>query len=231
MSKKFMKLRKATIGVRHKGCWGSLCTLEFPNIIMKEKGPISVEKIKQGVRLSACWEVSFKDKKEFDNFLRHLKQYEMIEEIKIISLYESYALIKTVWTNKSSSYDSVLKNNCLYTSPVTQKEGYEIYDIITEDPKKLVKLIETLDGIGEAKLFSVGRITPESHPLKLTEKQANAIQIAVSHNFYDWPRKVSLDEVSAMVGMKRRTFQENLRKAEAKIFPHLIKHFFEKQGE
>lgn len=224
-----MKLRKATIGVRHKGCWGSLCTLDFPEIIMKEKGPINIEKIKEGVRLSACWDVFFKDKKEFEDFLKHLKKYEMIQEIKVISLYDNHALLKTAWINKSSSYNTVLNNNCLYTSPVTQKNGYEIYDVITEDPKELVKLIENLDGIGEAKLFSIGRINPESHPFKLTEKQANAIQLAVSHNFYDWPRKVSLEEVAALIGMKRRTFHENLRKAEAKILPHLIKHFFEKQ--
>lgn len=220
-----MKLRKATIGVRHKGCWGSLCTLEFPNIIMKEKGPINVEKIKQGVRLSACWDVCFKNKEEFEDFLKHLKCYEMIEKIKVISLYSEHALLKTVWMNKSSSYESVLKNNCLYTSPVTQKDGFEVYDVITEDPKELVKLIGDLEEIGEAKLFSVGRINSE-HAFKLTDKQANAIQLAVSHNFYEWPRKVSLDEVSAMVGMKRRTFQENLRKAEAKLLPHLIRGFF-----
>ncbi len=224
-----MKLRKAVIGVRHKGCWGSLCTLEFPDIIMREKGPINVEKINKGVRLSATWDVSFKNKKEFERFLKHLQTYKMIEKIKVIELYDEHALLKTVWVNKKSSYDIVLKNNCLYTSPVTQKDGYEIYDIITEDPKRLIKLIENLDEIGEAKLFSVGRISSE-HPFRLTDKQVNAVQLAVSHNFYDWPRKVSLDEISAMVGMKRRTFQENLRKAEAKLFPHLIKGFFEVSG-
>jgi len=110
-----------------------------------------------------------------------------------------------------------------------KKEGYEVYDVITEDPKKLVKVLNELEDIGEAKLFLVGRIS-QDYSFKLTEKQANAIQLAVSHNFYDWPRKVSLDEVSAMVGMKRRTFQENLRKAESKIMPHLINSFFAKQG-
>jgi len=224
-----MNFRKATIGVRHTGCWGSLCTVKFPDIIMKEKGPINVEKIGHRVRLSACWEVSFKDKKEFNDFLEHIKSYEMMEGVKVISLNETSALIKTVWVNKKSSYDIVLNNNCLYTSPVTQRNGYEVYDIITEDPQKLIKTIENLKEIGEAKLFSVGKIIQE-HPLKLTEKQANALQIAVSHNFYDWPRKVSLDELSMMVGMKRRTFQENLRKAEAKVFPYLIKHFFEGEG-
>ena len=221
-----MKLRKAVIGVKHKGCWGSLCTVKFPEIIMKEKGPINVEKVKAGVKLSACWDVSFKDKKEFNGFLKHLKTYDMIKKIKIIESYENHALLKTEWINKKSSYDIVLKNNCLYASPVTQKDGYEVYDIITENPQELVKLLENLEEIGEAKLFSVGRITNEN-PFKLTEKQTNAIQIAVSHNFYEWPRKVSLEEVSAMVGMKRRTFQENLRKAESKLIPHLIKHFLE----
>jgi len=227
-----MKLRKAVIGVRHKGCWGSLCTVQFPNIIMKEKGPINVEKVNEGkvsegVRLSATWDVSFSGKKEFSDFLKHLGTYKMIERIKVISLHDEHALVRIVWVNKGSSYVIVLKNNCLYTSPVVHKNGYEVYDVITEEPKKLVNLMEGLDGIGEAKLFEVGRISNE-HPFKLTDKQTNAIQLAVSHNFYDWPRKVNLDEISVMVGMKRRTFQENLRKAEAKLFPHLIKHFFER---
>jgi predicted DNA binding protein len=224
-----MKFRKAVIGVRHKGCWGSLCTLKFPDVVMKEKGPIVVEETKKGVKLCACWEVSFKDKNEFENFINHLKTYKMIRKIALINVYDDHALIKTEWENKTSSYSVVLKNNSLYTSPVIQKNGYEVYEVITEDPKRLVKLMSNLDEIGEAKLFSVGRISSKDNIFGLTPKQLNAIQIALSHNFYDWPRKVSLDEISAMVGMKRRTFQENLRRAEARIIPQLLKSFLSKQ--
>ena len=223
-----MKFRKAIIGVRHKDCWGSLCTVKFPDVVMKEKGPINVEKIGKQVRLNATWDISFNTKKELEDFLKHVKSYKMVEEVKVINQYENHALVRTIWINKQSSYEIVLKNNCLYTSPVIQKDGYEVYEVITEDPKKLVKILSELEEIGEAKLFSVGRITKE-HPFNLTEKQANALQMAVSHNFYDWPRKVSLDEVSAMIGMKRRTFQENLRKAESKLLPNLINGFFEGQ--
>jgi len=222
-----MKYRKARIGVRHKGCWGSLCTLKFPNVVMEEKGPINVEKLKKGFRLSATWDVRFKDNKEFQDFLKHLKEYKMIKEIKVIKQDDDRALLKTIWTNSKSSYDIVLRNNSLYTSPVVQRDGFEIYDVITENPQELVRLLENLDEIGEVKLFSVGRIVNE-HPLKLTEKQLRALQIAVSHEFYNWPRKVSLSEIAAMTGMKRRTFQENLRKAEAKLFPIFIKQFFSK---
>ncbi len=223
-----MKLRKARIGVRHKGCWGSLCTLEYPNIVMEEKGPINVEKLKDKVKLCATWDVHFKDKKEFNRFLKSLGKYEMLKVVKVISLYEDHALLKTEWINKSSSYNTVLKNNCLYTSPVTQRDGFEVYDIITDNPDKVVKLIENLDEIGEVKLFEIGRVTPENNPFKLTDKQLNALQAAVSNDFYEWPRKVSLEEVAVMVGMKRRTFQENLRKAEAKVIPHLVTNLFEK---
>lgn len=222
-----MKLRKAKIGVRHNGCWGSLCTIEFPNIIMAEKGPIHVDKLKNGVRLRATWDVSFKDKDEFKRFLKSLDKYDMIKVVKVIKIYEDHALVKTEWINKTSSYATVLKNNCLYTSPVTQRDGYEVYDIITEDPQKVVNLIESFDEIGEVKLFEIGRLAPKDHLLNLTEKQSKALQLAVSHNFYAWPRKVSLDEVAALCGMKRRTFQENLRKAEAKVIPQLISNFFE----
>jgi predicted DNA binding protein len=221
-----MKLRKAKIGVRHKGCWGSLCTLEYPNIKMEEKGPINVIKQKVGVRLCATWDVQFKNKYEFESFLKSLQKYRMVTLVKVINMHEEHAMIKTEWINKSSSYDTVLRNNCLYTSPVTQAEGYEIYDIITENPHKVVQLIEQLDEIGEVKVFEIGRVTSKNNPCKLSDKQSKALQIAVSHNFYEWPRKVSLDEVAAMVGMKRRTFQENLRKAEAKVIPIMVNNLF-----
>jgi len=222
-----MKQRKAIRGVRHKDCWGSLCTLEYPNIVMEEKGPIGVEKTKDGVRLSAAWDVKFRDRSEFDNFLKSLDKYKMLKVKKVISMYEDHALLKTEWINKSSSYTTVLKNNCLYTSPVAQKDGFEIYEIITEDPDNVVKLISHLDEIGEVKIFEIGRVSKEPNKLNLTDKQSKALQIAISHNFYEWPRKVSLDEVAAMVGMKRRTFQENLRKAEAKVIPQLVGKYLE----
>jgi predicted DNA binding protein len=225
-----MKLRKAKIGVRHKGCWGSLCTVDYPDISMKEMGPINVRKVSSGVRLSATWDVRFKNREDFHDFLKSLEKYEMIKFKKVIEENEDSALLKTEWVNKRSSYEIMLRNNCLYMSNVIQQNGYEIYEIITEDPQKIVRLIENLDDIGEVKLFEIGKVQPKSHMFSLTEKQSKALQIAVSHRFYSWPRVISLDEIAAAAGLKRRTFQENLRKAEAKVFPHLINHFFDREG-
>jgi len=225
-----MKLRKAKIGVRHKGCWGSLSTVDYPNIVMKETGPINVKKVTGGVQLSATWDVRYKSRAEFKEFFKSLDRFKMIKHKTVIDESDDSALLKTVWINSRSSYDIVLKNNCLFSSNVTQAGGYEVYDIITEDPQKIVKLIENLDDIGEVKLFEIGKVQPKSHLFNLTDKQSKALQIAMSHKFYSWPRIISLDEVAAAAGFKRRTFQENLRKAEAKVIPHLLNYFFDREG-
>jgi len=227
-----MTLRKAVIGVYHKGCWGSESTLKFPQISMREVGPISIdetkEKSKEGnkLALSANWQVSFPSKKVFDDYISELKKFKMIKSVKIISESEKQALINTVWENKNSSYSIVLKNHCLYTSQPIQEQGYEKYEIITDDPEKITKVMEGLDCIGDVKVFSITRLEKKQNRYKLTEKQLHALSIALNNGYYTWPRKLNLGEVAAISGMKRRTFQENLRKAEVKIFPHVIKQLF-----
>jgi len=225
-----MKLRKARIGVRHEHCWGSLSTLNYPDISLKEKGPIRVEKCEKVVKLSATWDVTFKDREQFKDYLNSLNKYDSIQSIKVISISDDHALLNTEWISKDSSYDLILKNNCLYISPVTQENGYEIYDIIVDNHQKISEIMDKLSKIGGAKIFHISRVTEDDYPFTLTGKQFRALQIAVTHNFYAWPRKVSLDEIASMVGMKRRTFQENLRRAEAKVFPNLINNLFDKQS-
>ena len=53
----------------------------------------------------------------------------------------------------------------------------------------------------------------------LTRKQARALQAAFDAGYYDFPRRVTMDEVSPVLNISRSTFQEHLHRAEA----HLIR--------
>ncbi|MFQ6013249.1 MAG: methylated-DNA--[protein]-cysteine S-methyltransferase [Thermoplasmata archaeon] len=53
----------------------------------------------------------------------------------------------------------------------------------------------------------------------LTRKQARALQAAFDAGYYDFPRRVTMDEVSQALAISRSTFQEHLHRAEA----HLIR--------
>jgi len=106
---------------------------------------------------------------------------------------------------------------------LTQKDGYEIYTIIAEKPIEIRNLINEFSSIGQTKVFKIGDFQKTNHPFTLTDKQLAALQLAISNDYYTWPRTINLDALSKLAHLKRRTFQENLRKAEAKVFPHAVK--------
>ncbi len=172
-----MQLRQAVIGVNNHDCWGSLSTESFPELSMKEKGPILVEKDTEGVALHAVWDVSFPKLDILSNYLESLKKCPMIKKIKVISRGDRNALLRTVWKNTDSSYDIVLNNYCLYSSPVTQKDGYEIYTVIAENPGEITRLVNEFSSIGQVKIFKAGSFQKEENHFTLTDKQLSVLQI------------------------------------------------------
>lgn len=64
-----------------------------------------------------------------------------------------------------------------------------------------------------------------SKDVRITQKQFEALHTALKHEYYSWPRKVTLEGMAQKSETTRRAFQENLRKAEAKIFPHIVRKF------
>jgi len=64
-----------------------------------------------------------------------------------------------------------------------------------------------------------------SNEVRVTRKQFEALHTALKHEYYSWPRKVTLEDMAQRSDTTRRAFQENLRKAEAKILPHIVRKF------
>lgn len=57
---------------------------------------------------------------------------------------------------------------------------------------------------------------------KLTQKQKDAVTLAILHNYYSFPRKTDLEKLAKKMNISRVTFQEHLRKAESKLLPSLF---------
>jgi predicted DNA binding protein len=217
-----MELRQAIIGVHHHDCWGSKCTEPFPDIKMTESGPVIVEKKRDYCNVRCAWNVEYPTLASFSKFHKQLKQKYNFSKLKILSKSDRKAFLYTAWKGISSSYDTALQNHCLHVSPVIQKDGYEVYTLISEKPTEVKKVLNSLSQVGETKIFKVGFFEENENPYVLSDKQLSALQVAFSNNYYSWPRTIGLDELSTIAHLKRRTFQENLRKAEAKVFPNVL---------
>ena len=64
-----------------------------------------------------------------------------------------------------------------------------------------------------------------SKEIRITQKQFDALHTALRNQYYSWPRKITLEQLATKANTTRRAFQENLRKAEAKLFPHIVRKF------
>jgi len=57
---------------------------------------------------------------------------------------------------------------------------------------------------------------------KMTDKQKEAIRLAIKEGYYNFPRKTHLEKLSRFMKISRVTYQEHLRKAESKLLPEIF---------
>ena len=156
------------------------------------------------------------------DFLSRISQGGRILEAKTLSITGNSAIIEVSWKAARTSYDSVLGSGCSVTSSCYAKDGYETYSMFAEKPTDIKKLLDELEQIGETKIFSIKNSAVSKQSFGLTPKQRHALVSAISMGYYEWPKKANLEELAAKLGVKRRTLQENLRKAESKLLPKLL---------
>ncbi|MDO8627602.1 MAG: helix-turn-helix domain-containing protein [Candidatus Diapherotrites archaeon] len=114
-----------------------------------------------------------------------------------------------------------------FLQPVVHDKGYEDWvvgswekKVVTDFYKRCKKLFDVkLYGIKEEKNKNV--FFPKIAP-NLTQKQVEALELAITLGYYDFPKKIELQELAKKSGISRVTFQEHLRKAEAKLMPLLL---------
>jgi PAS domain S-box-containing protein len=71
--------------------------------------------------------------------------------------------------------------------------------------RQLVREEDPADGFGDVLMT------------ELTEHQRTALQVAYHAGFFEWPRRVSGEEVAQSLGISSSTFHQHLRKAERKV--------------
>jgi|GEM_PF-950015 len=116
---------------------------------------------------------------------------------------------------------SLADQNAHLLPPIRWQRGEAVVTLVLEDAADPQDVIEQFPG---ARLISKKRPATRdgsrsvlSSPLflpKLTEKQARALLAAYEAGYYEFPRKVTTDEVSISLGIARSTFEQHLNRAE-----------------
>jgi len=224
------RVKAATIGFYHQDCQTSSSTEKFPHIKLEQVSPvIYLNRKPRQTDYSLIWNVSADKPSEVDDYLAYVKKHNDTKKLTVLERSGNQAIILLRFLSPSSSYERVLDSGAITTSPVVASQGFETYNLISPDPKGITKLSKELSSIGDVKVMRVGDFRKQDGSPNLTDKQKDALAVALLNGYYSWPRGVGLEQLASAAKISRRSMQERLRRAEAKLFPHLVKNYLEKK--
>ena len=214
----FIYMKFCEIGVYHHDCWFTDAISNFPELHVREiSGRVYQENDNKRI-VKGVYKIISGKSEDTKGFTNQTKKNNDVLEVKPLT----NDLVQVAWNAPVTSYDAVLNSGCTIGSSCYSKDGYEAYSLFAESPDNIKKLLSEMEQIGEVKLFSLKNDLPDVDKFGLTAKQKQAVAAAISMGYYEWPKKVNLEELAARIGMKRRALQENLRKAESKIMPGML---------
>jgi len=114
--------------------------------------------------------------------------------------------------------------------------GTEYGTFVSQDKASLHRFYRGLNEEGDARLRRIRKQKPHLSDLKeilklfslknsdlltrqLSKKQLEVYSYACRKGYYDWPRKITVEEIAENLGTDGSTAREHLRKAERKIMP------------
>ncbi len=160
-----------------------------------------------------------------ENKRKFIKDLKKEDSIKKFEQGGNYIFTLNEEPIEKQYYSPVFDPKIIQVKPVVQRvDGFEDWELACWDKETLMKIIDVpvfdveLIYIKQTKLSDI--FLPHIYP-KLSPKQKEAIELAVKHGYYQYPRKINLEKLAEMSGVKRQTYQENLRRAEKKLIPFL----------
>lgn len=167
------------------------------------------------------------DKKEIEKFVLDLKKNR-----KTKNLERSDNIIIVLMAEEEKFYELLYDPKLFHPSPVLIRKGKEEWNIASWSKEALVKIIDELAKwktkfkefellrlkMENLKEIYFPRILPE-----IPERQKQAFILALENGYYDYPRKITLTKLAKIMNVSISTFQEHLRKAEARLLPFFAK--------
>lgn len=126
---------------------------------------------------------------------------------------------------------SVYNQNILHTKPIfIQSNALEIWSVASTNKESLTKFYEYYKTNRGAKLLYIKETKTTSISISqinpiLTEKQKEAMKLAIFEGYYEVPRKIDVKTLAKKANLSFATYQVHLRKAEKKLIPTTFSNY------
>ena len=157
-----------------------------------------------------------------------IEEVKLPDNVKILNVLKSVGDVHTciVKVNVPEEFTQLLakfKLNLIWTTPTLISEDKLMYSCIG-DQENLTKFIEILKTYSSVSNMRFQKAAYQEHDILsvLTEKQKEIIIEAKKNGYYEYPRKINSEELSAKVGISKGTVVEHLRKAEIRLMGSIL---------
>lgn len=168
------------------------------------------------------------DKKSISEFIRELKKNKVIKKIEIFNNY--LITLEEESLGKYRVFSPLFSKEIFYIKPIIIKpDGFEYWNLASWNRNLLVRAFNASKEFGSSELLQlketkIDKIFFPSITPKITDKQLQAIKIAINNGYYKFPKQTNLEKLAKKVNISKETFFEHLAKAESKILPFLTEN-------
>lgn len=147
---------------------------------------------------------------------------------------EQATILVTAQLQEETPFLVMLEHGFMPLDPTTLKHGREYFDLIIRDRDRLIELVELLDGVGDVE---IERVRPQVETATLpsqvawnallgdlTDRQFEALTLAVESGYFAVPREATLDDVAEAMDVGKSTAGEHLRRALGHVAGFVVDH-------
>lgn len=154
--------------------------------------------------------------------LNKINSFQQICKVEI-SPYREGGYLGSIVTNNCITCQALTGSKCFLTYAASLSSGKLEWHLIVGEEKSLSELIEFLEMKGcSVELKSKTYLNKKNI---LTSKQEKIIKIAFEKGYYDYPKRITLRELSKILKISFSTLNEILRRGEKKI----IREYYSKK--
>jgi len=162
------------------------------------------------------------EKKKIKEFIKDFKQDERVVNI------ENKANFIIAQIKEPLKFKPIHHHKILHLEPLRiETDGSEFWTIGSWDKKELSAFIGLYERTHKGVLLKmykkeISDFSIISSQPPLTNKQKDAMTLAMQNNYYDYPRKISILKLAKVSNLSFSTFHAHLRKAEQRLLPFLF---------
>lgn len=187
------------------------CILRRLTADLPEPVPIEIEEIQDGLVTFVLRSGSHTD--------RFRSELDAADHVEHVAKLDEQNLLVT--KPSCGAYSAIYQNHGTLRRSNTVSGRQREYHVLVFRRQDLKAIISDLEAFGTVTLGTLTEFEEQSES-QVTDRQREVVREALSRGYYDWPRKITNEELAEELGISRATLHEHLRKAERTLLSSVL---------